>query len=81
LLIRGGHIGYGIRPSERRKGYASRILALAVLKAREMNIQEILVTCSKDNTGSAKTILNNGGILWKEHLVDGVWTQNYWIKY
>jgi len=57
-----GHIGYGIRPSERRKGYATKLLALSLLKARELGIEKVLVICHKDNTGSEKTIRNNGGI-------------------
>ena len=57
-----GHIGYGIRPSERRKGYATKLLALSLLKARELGIEKVLVICNKDNVGSKKTIRNNGGI-------------------
>lgn len=57
-----GHIGYGIRPSERRKWYATKLLALSLLKARELGIEKVLVICNKDNAGSEKTIRNNGGI-------------------
>lgn len=62
LLHAGGHIGYGIRPSERRKGYATKLLALSLSKARELGIQRALVVCDESNLGSEKVIRNNGGI-------------------
>ncbi len=80
LLIEGGHIGYGIRPGYRKKGYATKILALTLEKAKALGIQKALITCNKENIGSAKTILNNKGVLEKEHLVDGKMQQNYWIE-
>lgn len=66
MLIDGGYIGYGVRPSQRRKGYAKKMLSLAIIKLREMGIDKILVTCAADNIGSMKTILANGGILENE---------------
>lgn len=75
----GGNIGYGIRPSERRKGYAVKQLALALDKCREMGMAEAVVSCDTDNTGSAKTIRKNGGILDGEGN-DGVPYQRYKIK-
>lgn len=80
LLRIGGHIGYGIRPSERRKGYATKLLELSLLKAKEMGITRVLVTCDKDNIGSAKTIIKNGGVLDSEEIVDGKMIQRYWIE-
>ena len=79
LLIEGGHIGYGIRPSERRKGYATKILELALVEAKKLGIERALVTCDKENTGSAKTILRNGGIFDQENLYEGRIIQRYWI--
>lgn len=77
----GGHIGYGVRPSERRKGYASKMLQLALLEARKLGLSEVLLTCSKENTASAKTILNNGGRLDSEQEDEsGGVTQRYWIR-
>jgi predicted acetyltransferase len=81
LKIKGGYIGYSVRPSERRKGYATEILKLGLEKLKEMGINKVLVTCDKDNIGSAKTIQNNLGIL-KDELVDkdtGKIIQRYWI--
>ncbi|MEH6850137.1 GNAT family N-acetyltransferase, partial [Bacillus pseudomycoides] len=56
------HIGYGIRPSERQKGYATILLKLALEKAKELGIQKALVVCDESNIGSEKTIIKNGGI-------------------
>lgn len=63
----GGNIGYSIRPTERKKGYATLGLKLAIEKCREINPNsDIILGCFKDNTGSRKTILKNGGILIEE---------------
>ncbi|HFK1664898.1 TPA: GNAT family N-acetyltransferase, partial [Bacillus cereus] len=62
LFNAGGHIGYGIRPSERRKGYATKLLALSLEKTKELDITKVLVVCDAVNTASEKTILHNGGI-------------------
>ena len=80
LLEIGGHIGYGIRPSERKKGYATELLKLALLKAKDLGITKALLTCDKDNLGSSKTITKNGGILASEDIVGGVEIQRYWIQ-
>ncbi len=80
LLNYGGHIGYGVRPSERRKGYATKMLSLALEKVKELGIDKVLITCNKDNIASAKTIINNGGILENEVIEDGKIKQRYWIE-
>ena len=80
LLKSGGNIGYGVRPSERNKGYATQMLALALEKCKEMQIPRILITCSKDNIASANVIINNGGILENEIIENGVIKQRYWIS-
>lgn len=79
LAFRGGHIGYGVRPSERRQGYASKMLSLALHKCKSIGLSKVLITCSKSNTGSAKTIMKNGGILDSEDVDDGEVFQRYWI--
>lgn len=61
LFQSGGHIGYGIRPSQRRKGYATKLLALALEKAKELGIKNVLVVCDQSNIASEKTIIKNGG--------------------
>ena len=60
LLQRGGHIGYGVRYSEWNRGYGTRMLALALEKAKEMHISPVLVTCNDDNYASARVIEKNG---------------------
>ena len=80
LLIEGGHIGYGIRPTQRRKGYATKILELSLKEAKRLGIKKALLTCNKDNIGSAKVIIKNGGIFRKEQLVNGKLSLSYWIE-
>lgn len=79
LYKSGGHIGDGIRPSERRKGYATAMIGLALEKCKELGINKVLMTCDKTNIGSAKSIMNNGGVLESEFEENGVVEQKYWI--
>ncbi|MEG1972544.1 MAG: GNAT family N-acetyltransferase [Oscillospiraceae bacterium] len=79
LLNFGGHIGYSIRKSERQKGYGGEMLRLALEFAKSLNMDKVLITCNKENTASAKTILHNGGILEDERENDGHTVQRYWI--
>ncbi|MDL2232489.1 GNAT family N-acetyltransferase [Ruminococcaceae bacterium OttesenSCG-928-L11] len=80
LLYSGGHIGYGIRPSERRKGYGSEMLAHALDRCRELSMEKALVTCDKGNIASAKTAQKKGGILENEVVEeDGNIVERYWI--
>lgn len=80
LLKSGGHIGYGVRPTERRKGYATEILYLALEKCKELGIDKALVTCDKNNIGSAKAIQNNFGIMENEITEEsGAISQRYWV--
>ncbi|WP_259416003.1 GNAT family N-acetyltransferase [Bacillus toyonensis] len=81
LFNTGGHIGYGIRPSERRKGYATKLLELSLEKTKELNIEKVLVVCDKVNTGSEKTILHNGGLRDDDFIEeDGNIVRRYWIE-
>ena len=79
LLLEGGHIGFGIRPSFRRKGYAAKLLELTLLEAKKLNLSKVLLTCDKSNTGSSKTIQKNNGVLWKEQILDGIMKQYFRI--
>lgn len=80
LLQEGGHIGDGIRPSERRKGYGTEIIRLALAECKKLGIEKVLITCDKDNIGSAKAIIKNGGVLENEFVnSDGEIEQRYWI--
>jgi predicted acetyltransferase len=81
LLKAGGHIGDGVRPSERRKGYATEMIRLALIKCKDLNIERVMMSCDKDNIGSAKSIMKNGGQLEREFVnEEGVMEQIYWIE-
>ncbi len=80
LLQYGVHIGDGIRPSERRKGYATEMIRLALLECKKLGITKVLMVCDKSNIASAKTIIKNGGILENEFTNDdGEIEQRFWI--
>lgn len=81
LLREGGHIGDGIRPSERRKGYATLMISLALDECEKLGIKKVLMVCDKDNIGSKKSIINNGGILENEIVNEnGKIEERYWIE-
>ncbi|MBE6012351.1 GNAT family N-acetyltransferase [Anaeropeptidivorans aminofermentans] len=77
----GGHIGYGIRPSERKKGYGNKQLQLILEKAREIGLDKVMISCNKTNMASAKVIMKNGGLLTYEGPDEeyGI-IQIYWIN-
>ena len=77
-----GHIGYGIRPTERRKGYNKIQLYLVLLEAQKLNLNKVMLDCSVDNLGSDKTIKALGGILERCELdeADNTMTNVYWIN-
>lgn len=66
LLETGGHIGYDVRPSARRRGHATRMLRDALRVAHELGIERALVTCDVENVGSRTVIERNGGVLEDE---------------
>lgn len=77
----GGHIGYSIRYSERRKGYGKKQLLLALEKCKEISLKKVLITCRENNVASSKTIESCGGILenilYCENEKDNL--KRYWI--
>ncbi len=77
----GGHIGYSVAPSERRKGYATQMLSLVLPKCRELGLDRVLVTCIRDNAGSKGAILNNGGVYESTAYEpeEKVYLERYWI--
>ena len=77
----GGHVGYEVRPSFRRKGIGTEMLRQLLGLPRAKEIGRLLVTCAPDNIGSNKTIIANGGVLDRTALVDRLRRQTnyYWI--
>lgn len=82
LLNEGGHIGYSIRPTERKRGYGTLMLKLGLEKCRELKLDKVLITCDKINIPSAKIIQNNNGILENEIYSEAFSEiiQRYWIE-
>lgn len=77
----GGHIGYSVRPSERRKGYAKRMLSDCLKICKTYRLEKILITCIRGNEGSKRTIMANNGVY--ESTVycesENVYLERYWI--
>lgn len=81
LRTRSGHIGYSVRKSERRKGYATQMLKQALDFCQEKGINQVLLTCDKSNQASAAVIKANGGELENEFIEsEGVVVQRYWVS-
>ena len=80
LLKDGGHIGDGIRPSERRKGFGTEMIRLTLLECKKLGINNVLMVCDKDNIASRKTIINNGGKKEEQDFADDTKIERYWIK-
>jgi len=77
LLAVGGHIGYGVRPAFRRRGFATEVLRQSLIVARALGVDAALLTCDDDNVGSAVVIERCGGVLDPDRpRTDG---QRYWI--
>lgn len=78
----GGHIGYLVRPVERRKGYGYKNLKLALDKCLEIPINKVLITCNENNIGSAKIIESCGGIYEETRFCEkeNINLKRYWIK-
>lgn len=80
LLEKGGHIGYGVRPSARRRGLATWALGEVLQHARQVGLARVLITCDDDNVASARTIERHGGRLEDVRVVDGdLAVRRYWV--
>jgi predicted acetyltransferase len=72
----GGHLGYHIVPGHRRRGYATQMLAQALVVCQQLGLRQVLVTCAVDNLGSRRVIEANGGAL--DRIVDA--QARYWLS-
>lgn len=73
------HIWYGIRPSERKKWYATMMLKMWLIEAQKLWIKKVLISCEPDNIGSEKVILKNGGIYNATVKKDSGIYKTFWI--
>lgn len=78
----GGNIGYGIRPTERRKGYNKMNLYLGLIEAKKIGLDKVMLDCDVENLGSSKTMESLGGKLEGTEIdpYDGILTSVYWIN-
>lgn len=65
FYLNSGHIGYSVRPSRRREGFATEMLKQILTNARKAGLDEVKLVCKEDNIPSLKTIVNNGGTLFR----------------
>ena len=81
MLNFGGHIGYGIRPTERRKGYNKINLYLGMIEAKKVGLDRVMLDCDVNNLGSDRTLKALGGTLERTEIdpSDGVLTNIYWF--
>ena len=77
-----GHIGYSVRPTERRKGYGKAMLKMALPFCKSIGLDKVLITCNDNNVCSEKTILANGGVY--ESTIyepdEGINLKRFWVK-
>ena len=75
----GGHIGLGIRPSYRGKGYGNKLMALSIAQLEDWGVNTIHIHCYKNNTASSKAIISNGGVLDSELPIANNIVQRYLV--
>ena len=82
MLKFGGHIGYGIRPTERRKGYNKINLYLGMIEAQKIGLEKVMLGCDVENIASNKSIEALGGELERTEVdpYDGILTNIYWLN-
>jgi predicted acetyltransferase len=79
VVLRIGHIGFGVRPSARRRGLAGWALGGMLDEARALGLDRVLLVCEADNVASAKTIERHGGALEDLRVAGPGAVRRYWI--
>ena len=82
-FLYGGHIGYSVRPSKRKQGIGTKMLKdFLPICVNDYHLKKVLITCHKDNEGSRRIILNNGGKYEKDiyYPADNTYLERYWIS-
>jgi predicted acetyltransferase len=80
LLRGGGHIGYGVRPSARRRGVAALALGEVLRYAKTLGLEQVLVTCNVVNNASRRTIEHHGGVLEDIRDTEIGRVRRYWVN-
>lgn len=80
LEERGGHIGYSVCPYERRKGYATEMLKLALEYSRKINLDKVMICCLESNLASKRVIEKCGGIYTSQRIFNNKHILIYWIE-
>lgn len=75
-----GHIGYSVRPADRRRGYGKEMLRLNLENCRRLGISRVLLCCDSDNIASERTILANGGVFERLTYANGKEIKRFWIE-
>jgi predicted acetyltransferase len=75
-----GHIGYGIRPSARRRGLATWALGRMLVEAQQLGLDRVLLVCAGDNIASVKTIEHHGGVREPSNHGEVGELRRYWIE-
>ena len=75
-----GHIGYSVRPNDRRRGYAKEMLRLNLENCRALGLKRVLLCCDDDNIASERTILANGGVFERTTEANGKTVKRFWIE-
>jgi predicted acetyltransferase len=79
LIMVGGHVGYDIRPSKRKKGYGTLILKLSLPIAKQIGLDRVMLTCDNNNIASWKIMEKNSAVLDEKYYYEGKFKRRYWI--